>query len=294
MFFSLKISFFVFFLGVCFTPVSVFAAQVFFKLPTSPMVPGQEFLAEVLVNTEGEQVNAIEGALFLPDSLVEVVDIQDGQSVINFWVEKPQRLGSEKIVFSGITPGGFTGDAQPLVSLLLRAKEPGLGNIHGNNFRVLRNDGLGTSIPTTINMAWISITSDGETTVSPRNMVEDREIPEKFTPMVVLDPNLFAGKYTLIFSTEDKGSGIDHYEIREGKRENFHTEESPYLLVNQSLDTDIYIKAVDNEGNERVVTLEGENKVHWYENYKKFGIIAILSVVGIFFLWLCLKFKRKS
>jgi len=45
----------------------------------------------------------------------------------------------------------------------------------------------------------------------------DRELPESFTPFVEQSPVLFDGKAVLVFVTQDKLSGIDHYEVAEAK-----------------------------------------------------------------------------
>ena len=61
----------------------------------------------------------------------------------------------------------------------------------------------------------------------------------------------------MVFSTQDKQSGISHYEVCEG---NFHwlgcdwkKVESPYLIIDQNLGDRIEVKAVDLAGNETVV-----------------------------------------
>jgi len=58
------------------------------------------------------------------------------------------------------------------------------------------------------------------------------------------------GKYFLVFSTQDKGSGVDHYEVREGRFGGFSEVSSPYILKYQSLDKKIFVKAIDKFGNE--------------------------------------------
>jgi len=74
-------------------------------------------------------------------------------------------------------------------------------------------------------------------------------------PIVTTDPNIYDGKYFLVFSTTDKGSGINYYDVAEvpagvvvGEHSPWVTATSPYLLKNQSLSSDIYIRAVNNAG----------------------------------------------
>lgn len=278
-----------------FAIVPVLGASIRVETPDTPVPVGQEFFVPITLDTQGESVNAIEGNIAFPHSLLEMVDIESGNSIINFWIEKPQRHGAENIIFSGITPGGFAGSNENIFTLVFRAKEPGLGNIHGSKFQVLRHDGLGTRLPVGINTAWVEVNISTSNNNLDHLLREDREVPENFVPYIIQDPNLFAGKYTLIFSTQDKGSGIDHYEVKEGKHDKYLVVESPYMLKNQNVDTDIFIKAVDNFGNERVVVIEGENKISWYENIWKSGILlfAIVIIITIACL-VCFKRFRKS
>ncbi len=289
-FFKLFFSFGV--VGFCFfAMLPALGASIRVETPDTPVPVGQEFFVPITLDTQGESVNAIEGNIVFPHSLLEMIDIESGNSIINFWIEKPQRQGAEKIIFSGITPGGFVGSNQNIFTLVFRAKEPGLGNIHGSNFQVLRHDGMGTALPLEINTAWVEVNSSTSDNFFGQVQREDREIPESFVPYVTQDPHLFSGKYTLIFSSQDKGSGIDHYEVKEGKNANYEVFESPYMIKNQALDTDIFIKAVDNFGNERIVVIEGENKISWYESILKSGIL--LAVIFFIVATACLVcFKR--
>ena len=66
----------------------------------------------------------------------------------------------------------------------------------------------------------------------------------------------------MAFSTTDPQSGIDHYEILEGSDTVWHNATSPYRLTDQSLSSNIYIRAVDGAGNFRVVELPAENSPH--------------------------------
>ena len=106
---------------------------------------------------------------------------------------------------------------------------------------------------------------------------EDKDQPEEFKPEIAQSPEMFEGKYFLVFATQDKGSGIDHYEVCEGSKKKCVIAESPYLLQNQELNQEIFVKAVDKSGNERVVTIPAQKPLPWYKNY---FVIAIL-IIGL-------------
>ncbi|MDP2812067.1 MAG: hypothetical protein Q8O32_00015, partial [bacterium] len=84
-------------------------------------------------------------------------------------------------------------------------------------------------------------------------------------------------------STQDKGTGIDHYEVKEGYRLSVEAK-SPYVLKNQNLDKEIVVKAIDRAGNERKVVVASLYPVEWYENYWIFAII-ISALIILYFFW---------
>ena len=57
--------------------------------------------------------------------------------------------------------------------------------------------------------------------------------------------------------------------------------ESPYLLENQKLNKNIFVKAVDKNGNERIAILPPKKARVWYKDY---AILAILMLAVIAYL----------
>ncbi len=230
----------------------VFAADIFFNAKNQSFTQGEEFLVQVFLNTEGESVNAIEGRVMFPVDLLETREIRDGNSSINFWIEKPHILQTDTIAFSGITPGGFSGPKEHLFSIVFYAKKSGSGAIEIHDTRALRNDGEGTTVSIKISPLQLSIsqkTSAVQPIVEPMG---DTDSPETFTPEIVQNPGMFDGQWFLVFATQDKGSGIDRYEVCEGSKTTCVIAESPYVLQNQNLDQKIFVKAIDRNGNERI------------------------------------------
>ncbi|HHE65575.1 MAG TPA: hypothetical protein ENL09_06080 [Bacteroidetes bacterium] len=128
---------------------------------------------------------------------------------------------------------------------------------------------------------------------------------------VHIDPNIYDGKYFIVFSTVDKQTGLDHYEILEitpeelekikkedGGIANFFNKlfgkweeksswkegESPYLLADQSLGSVIKVKAIDKAGNERLVEYNMEVVKEYKAQGKRyifgFGLKQVLIEVG--------------
>ena len=265
---------------LCSAPALTLAAQINLETQRAGVSLLDQFTVNIVINSE-ESLNAIEGRLTYPTDLVELVDIIDGNSVINFWVEKPHLSGTNTISFSGITPGGFEGSGNKVLSVLFEAKRIGTASFTLSNISTLRNDGLGTAATSEVNS--ISLLIEKGDGVIVRETPPDLDPPEDFTPSIEKDPNVFDGQYFLVFSTQDKGSGIDHYEIREGSWGQFKIAESPYLLENQKLTKKIFIKAIDKAGNEKSGTIEAQTPLNWWEQYGLFAIILIL-ILGILIL----------
>ncbi len=80
-----------------------------------------------------------------------------------------------------------------------------------------------------------------------RGMI-DTTSPLPITAEISNDNLLYDGQYFLIFSTTDKGSGVDYYNVQEG---NFITNNanSPYILQDQTQEDVIIITAFDKAGN---------------------------------------------
>jgi hypothetical protein len=204
-------------------------------------------------------------------------------------------------MFSGIVPGGYN-DSQGLIfSITFLAKKEGSGTIEFNGVKALRNDGKGTEVPLTISNFQFSISNLPAGEPVPQEVTtpktEDRNPPEEFTPQVAADPAIFEGKWFLVFATQDKGSGIDHYEVLESRNQkienrNWRTVESPYLLKDQKLKSFIYVKAVDKAGNERIATLAPRYPLKWYEKWENWIIIIIVTFIS-YLLWKVIKSKIK-
>jgi hypothetical protein len=264
------------------------AAEIFFGTKTNEARIGEQFQVDVILNTEGEQINAVEGKIVFPDKLLEVKEIRDGNSIVSFWIDKP-KVESDKIFFSGIIPGGYNDSRGLIFSITFLAKKEGSGAIKFGEVKALRNDGQGTEVPLTISNFNFTVRETAKSTGQMPTAKEDRDLPEEFAPQIAADPAIFEGKWFLVFAAQDKGSGIDYYAIHETTRKrtridtkDWQVAESPYVLKDQNLKSYIYVKAVDKAGNERIVSLTPRYPLKWYEKWENWIIIIIgLVIVGL-------------
>ncbi len=287
----LKLKTFIFITIFLFSASSVFAAESFFETKNPEIRLGDKFEVNFFLNTNNEDINAVEGKIIFPKNLIELKEIKDGNSIINFWIERPKINGGE-ISFSGIIPGGYSGKKGFILSAIFQSIQEGEGLIEVRDIKALLNDGQGTETKITISNLQFVISKQAPLLKPAPIEKKDTDMPEMFEPTVASDPTMFDGKYFLVFATQDKGSGIDHYEVCEGKRKCV-VAESPYLLKNQSLDEEIVVKAIDKSGNERIVTLPPQKPAVWYKNYLILAII-ILVVAAAYFVWKFLWRKRKK
>ncbi|MFH1346973.1 MAG: cohesin domain-containing protein [Spirochaetota bacterium] len=274
----------------------VSAAQMFLDAKTTQVQIGEKFEVNLSVNAEKDYINAFEGKIIFPSDLLDLKEIRDGNTIVNFWIEKPHSLwmtantetNNNEIIFSGVTPGGFNGGNGLIFSAIFEAKKEGTANFEINDARVLRNDGTGSAAVLAVAPFKIMISKGASAEIPALPKIEDREQPESFAPEIAKDESIFGGKWFVVFVAQDKASGIDHYEIKESRQElfsifdNWVTAESPYILNDQELRSFIFMKAIDKSGNKRIIRIAPRNALPWYKNYENWVIIIAGILMALF------------
>lgn len=253
------------------------AAVIYFE--TRPLDEG--FTTTLTVDTENEEINALEGVVSVSSSL-QNLNAQNGNSVIPIWIERPEYQNG-KIRFSGIIPGGFNGKGKLFE---IQHPENPANFFELTSVRIFLNNPNGELTTTTSHAVVYQKQQKSE--------VIDIYPPERFKPEIVSDQGIENGKYVLVFSTTDKGSGIDKYQIMEkgaGENSNWEDAESPYLIKDQSLESDIYVRAVDKSGNFIVSYLPAQNKT--FSAQKLLWLIPLLLLLLISGLFAHKKYAKK-
>jgi hypothetical protein len=278
---------------IIFFPSFVFSSEVRMEFNKVNIRSGEEFVVD-LVLYPNESINAIEGNLDFDSNYLELSYIRDGNSGVNFWIDKPQKTSQSRIYFSGITPGGFVGKTN-IFSAVFVAKKEGLSGLVLNDLKLLKNDGSGSlSSVKIVNSDLFIKKGDSK---SREESSYDFYPPEYFNPIISKDPSIFEDKYFVAFYTQDKGSGVSHYEVREFKYKKlsflsrFTRSGSPYLLKDQSLQSYIEVRSIDNYGNERLAIMPPTYPPVWYES--RFILIIIIPV-AIFIFVILYRWKRES
>jgi hypothetical protein len=285
------------------------AAAIFFApavhaavitIAASPASSG--YRATVDIDTQGESVNAVGAHLVFDPNLFTVKAVDTGGSLLDLWVQPPIFSNtSGTIDFSGIVPGGMTTADGSLVTLMIAPRATGtFFGFASTSFQVLLNDGRGT--PASVSVAaqpfvFTSLPSSSATAAVSVNLTP----PDPFLPQVARDPNIFHGKYFLVFSATDQRSNIVSYQVLEvptgargGTAPQWQTATSPYLLRDQTLSSDIYVRAVDASGNFRTVEVPAAHPtVVAAERFpvlaERIGILAVLCLLG----WMIWRMRKK-
>lgn len=244
-------------------PLSTSAAVIYLDPPKSEQGLSDTFILAVRIDTEKECVNAARVEILYPIDAFKAVDFSRGDSILSLWTEEPViDTGKGMITFSGGIPGGYCGriPGDPVISNILgeivftvvSAKQKHVVVQVGSGSLAYLNDGLGTKAPLTAVNAELFIQPFSTAKENPwlSEVGNDTIPPEGFEVIVESTSGVFGGNYYAVFSTSDKQSGLDHYEIFE--RGVWKQIVSPYKLRDQSLRESVQVKAIDKAGNERV------------------------------------------
>lgn len=279
---------------------------------------------------EGECINAIK-AVIQYDSNISAIDISRGSSIFSLWVEEPViDAQNHTISFAGGIPNGYCGRiagdprlTNVIADIVFNIPGFTVGGSGGDTAlvsfnpetEVLLNDGLGTLAPLTTFGAKVELKASAGTEIQNewgRAVTDDELPPELFSIELVKDASAFSGKYFIAFSTTDKQTGIDHYEVYEepiadlqlftwGEPDRVWTTiESPYVLKDQLLRSVIRVKAIDKAGNERIATYAPDASLIQINPieialYASLGVLAIVIAVLIgYFIVRFVRNRRKK
>lgn len=224
------------------------------------------YSAEVRVRSGRESINALEGKIVIPSG-VTIDEVSTGNSTILIWVKPPSYdAQSGTISFSGITPGGFSGD-RSVLEISGNFSPNDLQAFTFESIQAFKSDGSGDKI----SVAMI---------LKEKILKEDSDPPEPFTPVLSSSNDLLEGKRFVSFATQDKGRGVKSYEYASTwlfapNEEGWRETQSPLLLSGSQLFKKIHIRALDAEENARVASISAPYR---YATII-FGIIIILCAL---------------
>jgi len=279
----MKKYYFIIFIILLFSPLVSKAAILYLSPEGDEYHLGDVFMVGIKIDTEGEYINTVQVDLNFSADILEIQDLSEGNSILTLWVKEPSVTEDSPplglISFIGGVPGGYEGLDGLIGTIVFRVKNPVRNYaqvLFEKSSKALLNDGKGTEAKLTAQGKIFNILAgklEEPENEWQRNLAQDKTSPQSFKIELSQNSLIFDGKYFITFSTADKQTGIDHYEIKESRKE-WKVVSSPYVLENQKLTSDIKIKAVDKAGNYWLETLKASNKIE-----KKLEIIVLVFIL---------------
>lgn len=279
---------FILFIGVLFFPTASFAAEISFEQNPAFVRAGDMVVLNVFLDTTGNTVNAVEGSIRFSDEL-NLLDVRLTNSLVPLWVTPPAMKIKGTLSFAGVLPGGYEGQGN-LFTLVFSTAKKGDAQVSVGDTAVYKNDGLGSRASIAPRQYTIVI---HEPSGKPFRANVDADVlpPEPFVPELTSgEPFMMQGP-VLVFSTIDKDSGVDHYELassymRDAKEKDlsWNSVESPYALTEEDGARYVYIRVIDRAGNTRLVVIPPQHfgpmvlLVNWWPLLILVGIGGILMV----------------
>ncbi len=284
-------------------------AVIFFQQSRSEYEEGDVFMAEIRIRADRKEetcINALDVKASFPPDRLEMTSFSRGNSIISLWTEFPgddlreiNRKGT--FSFSGGIPGSYCGvipgdpeGSHLLAKVAFRVLTAGPPVVLelGEETTAFLSDGLGTPMTPLLESSYFAVMAKirEEPSDEWRDLLaEDQNPPESFEIELYRHSEMFQGKIFIVFSTTDKESGLDYYEVKEGDRD-WKRAESPYVLEDQDLQGIIKVKAVDRAGNERIEEFVPEELVPEVAR----GRLAFLVFAVLFLIWLIWLKNRKK
>jgi hypothetical protein len=274
----------VIFVALLISPVLANAATFLVRPSLSEVAPGSEvtFIVEFVAGEN--EINVVEGVLKVPETFT-VQRMDTAGSRIALWQTKPTYdAQSREIIFTGGTPERMQGNDSALLFVVRGTSETeGELTLTPLNITGYLADGRGTPIQVSAEAMTVHVTSDPVSGQVPTEIPSS--VPQPLIAEIGKDSALFEGKYFVSFFGGDTGEGVSYYEVKEGQEDAVRAEQY-YVLKDQSLSSDIEVRAVFPDGHSVSVTIPAQ---------KKFGITPIIvSIVFLFTLiTLVLLYKKK-
>ena len=162
------------------------------------------------------------------------------------------------------------------LNLIFKSLNSGQGNIQIENAKVFLNDSEASDAKVKISNLNLEIQKNPSVASQGQKLVLDFLPPDEFKIYLSKDRNVFDNSLFLSFNAQDKGSGINRYEVREkflGIWGDWKIGESPYPLSDKLSLSIIEVKAVDNVGRER------ETLFVPFRLYLLYGGLVILLII---------------
>ncbi len=265
------------YLGLFF-PIHTYAAQVSFSLMPNEVVGDTATIVEVRLDTEGRDVNAIEGIVRLENAGTAVVSsavVETGGSVLTLWPVAPTYSAVDGIIrFTGGIPEGFTREGL-IFRIRIFASKPGTVSLSWIGGSAYLGDGKGTTESISSRSITISLSPSTPNPINPASI--DSKPPYFDMVEVGRDAEAFDGKYFVSFHATDDLSGLDRYEVTEDQVVT-KVENGVYVLHDQEKKARVILTAYDKAGNSKSIKVPAE-----YDRDMYLAVAVVIFIACIMF-----------
>ena len=156
------------------------AATLQFSPSSGSHSVGETFTTNVIVDSGGNQANAVEASISFDTSVLSVVNVSENNSSLSLWTTEPTYSNSAgTIEFGGGNPSPFSGQST-LVSVTFRIQSEGSGTVEFTSGGVTGADGTGQDILS--NMSSATYTGASAPEPDPEPTPEPEPTPTGDTP----------------------------------------------------------------------------------------------------------------
>ena len=250
----------------------------------SPIHAKDVFAVNVVLYTEGKNINVVEGKIIfsgVKGKDLKIKDISVADSVLSIWTRKPSlSLGDNSITFSGGSLENFNGSNLSLFKVFVEVDSVGKLKIGQSDVVGYVDDGSGSKISYKNSVSSFDVLPALSKPIDAEfnTITGDNEPPLAFTVELMQDKSINNGMKFLSFETRDLGSGIDRYEVTEGSNKPVVTGSS-YVPVNQDDIKNIVVMAYDKAGNVRVETYNTASGMST-KKIMLFSFVVLVLVLG--------------
>lgn len=128
---------------------------------------GQQFSVSLLLDA-GENINAAQGIVSFSPSVLQMISVDNSDSIFNFWVEDPT-ISNEAgtMSFIGGSSKAIIGNKLKILTMKFKAVGVGISNIKFSNGVVAADDGIGTNVLSKVTETVISVSGTVVTPIAP-------------------------------------------------------------------------------------------------------------------------------
>jgi len=223
----------------------------------------------VAISVSGDTcINAFDLGVTYDREMLELTGTDEGGSAFPFWIDIGSASNGVVRLAGGSLGTCLTHNPSEIIRLAFRAKVDGATTVALESGSILlAHDGKGTHLNPIEEALLVNIDmSEGVVGDAwAASHAEDQEGPEPFTIVLIQAPAILGDGYYIAFYTQDTGSGMASYEVMEYDETAINPKNGLwrpsgylYALSDQTLESDIYVRAWDKAGNATTVLMTTE------------------------------------